>query len=97
MKSAARGRTASRTEVTNVTPVGVWMLVLCNDELLSFESSPWFRSVSIEHICAVELPAGNHLYWPELDIDLAVASIDQPGQFPLASKVAQQGVAPVRA
>jgi hypothetical protein len=28
----------------------------------------------------------HHLYWPDLDIDLAVESIRHPEQFPLVSR-----------
>jgi hypothetical protein len=32
------------------------------------------------------LPSAHHLYWPDLDIDLAVESIEHPEQFPLVSQ-----------
>ena len=32
------------------------------------------------------MKSAQHLYWPDLDIDLAVESIDHPEQFPLVSK-----------
>jgi hypothetical protein len=35
----------------------------------------------------VEHPEADHLYWPDLDIDLAVESIEHPERFPLVSKV----------
>jgi hypothetical protein len=35
----------------------------------------------------VELPSARHLYWPDLDVDIAVESIDHPERFPLVSKV----------
>lgn len=91
MRSAALRNDTSRAEVTNITPFGIWMLVLGAEKFLPFERFPWFWSASVEHICAVELPSDNHLYWPELDIDLAVESIDHPERFPLISRVAQQG------
>ena len=31
-------------------------------------------------------PTADHLYWPELDIDLSVGSIRNPEKFPLLSK-----------
>jgi hypothetical protein len=34
----------------------------------------------------VELPQPHHLYWPELDVDLAVESIRNPGAFPLVAR-----------
>jgi hypothetical protein len=32
------------------------------------------------------LPSARHLYWPDLDIDLAVESIRNPEAFPLVSR-----------
>jgi hypothetical protein len=34
----------------------------------------------------VALPSPDHLYWPGLDVDLAVESIGHPERFPLVSK-----------
>jgi uncharacterized protein DUF2442 len=33
-----------------------------------------------------ELPSPHHLYWPDLDVDLAVESIEHPEKYPLLSK-----------
>lgn len=35
----------------------------------------------------VERPSGHHLYWPDLDVDLAAESIINPARYPLMSKV----------
>jgi len=53
---------------------------------LSFEHFPWFRDVSIGQLCNVELSHPHHLYWPDLDVDVAVESIDHPERFPLVSR-----------
>jgi hypothetical protein len=37
-------------------------------------------------IATLERPTVNHLYWPLLDIDLAVDSLRDPKAFPLVSK-----------
>ena len=37
---------------------------------------------------SIRLPSPHHLYWPDLDIDLAVESIDQPEKYPLVSQAA---------
>jgi hypothetical protein len=76
-------------EVTNITPHGIWMLVQEAEKFLPFDRFPWFRSAKVSSIYCVDLPSENHLYWPELDIDLAIESIDCPEKFPLISKVAR--------
>jgi hypothetical protein len=51
-----------------------------------FEQFPWFKDASIAEILHVEQPNPGHLYWPELDVDLDVESIEHPERFPLVSR-----------
>lgn len=73
-------------EVTNVSKHGFWLLLNGQERFLPFKSFPWFRDASISQLCNVELPQSHHIYWPDLDIDLAVDSIDHPERFPLVSR-----------
>lgn len=86
MKSAARGKNTSNVEVTNVSQHGFWMLIEQQERFLAFDHFPWFRDSSIGQLCNVELLHPNHLYWPDLDIDLAGDSIHQPERYPLISR-----------
>ena len=87
MKSVSLGIGISQVEVTNISPHGLWLL-LDNEELfLPFCEFPWFRDANISKIFNVELPSQNHLYWPDLDIDLSVESIRNPEHFPLFSQI----------
>lgn len=86
MKSAALGRHILGAEVTNISKHGFWLL-LANEELfVAFKDFPWFQDASIAELVQVEWPQPHHLYWPDLDVDLAVDSIRQPENFPLISK-----------
>jgi hypothetical protein len=87
MKSAAHGASTSVVEVTNISAHGFWLLLGAEELFLPFEQFPWFRDATVRQITRVELPSGDHLYWPELDIDLAVESIRHPEKFPLASGI----------
>jgi hypothetical protein len=87
MKSATRGEPTSVVEVTNVSKHGFWLLLGEREQFLSFDDFPWFREVSIGELCNVELAHPHHLYWPDLDVDVAVDSIDHPEAFPLVSRV----------
>ena len=86
MRSARLGRRTSAVEVTNVSKHGFWLLIGDREVFMGFEHFPWFREVPIGKLLKVELPQPHHLYWPELDIDLAVESLDYPERFPLVSK-----------
>ena len=90
MKSVQPGMNTSEAEVTNITAHGIWMLVRGEEKFLPHEKFPWFRDAKVSSVYSVELPSEHHLHWPELDIDLAVESIDHPERFPLISKVARQ-------
>ena len=90
MKSAALGPNTSPVEVTNVSPHGFWLFVGERELFLSFKDFPWFQDASVRQIANVQLPSPHHLYWPDLDVDLAVESIDHPEKYPLISQVRPQ-------
>lgn len=85
-RSSARGaRTSGKPEVLGLTPHALWLLVGDRELMLDFKNFPWFAQASIEDACDVQLQHGSHLYWPRLDIDLHVDSIEHPEAFPLVS------------
>jgi len=86
MRSAQLGRFISEVEVTNISKHGFWLLLGGRELFLPFKEFPWFRDVSLGELLNVELPHPHHLYWPDLDLDLAVESIEHPERFPLISK-----------
>ncbi len=86
MTSVALGISTSTLEVTNISKHGLWLLLNDEELFLPFSEFPWFCSANIGDIFYVELLAPNHLYWPALDIDLAVDSIRHPERFPLVSR-----------
>lgn len=72
--------------MTNVSPQGFRLLLEGRELFVPFAQFPWFRDASIGQILAVEQPRADHLYWPQLDIDLAVESIEHPDRYPLVSR-----------
>jgi hypothetical protein len=87
MRSVQRGRRTSGVEVSNVSSHGFWLLLGDRELFLTFEAFPWFRDAPIAKLVHVQLLSPDHLYWPDLDVDLAVESIEHPERFPLVSKV----------
>ena|SRR5437867_1514059 len=85
MKSAAHGQSTSPVEVTNVSPHGFWIFVGEREMFVWFKEFPWFRDATVGEITNVRLPSAHHLYWPDLDVDLAVESIEHPDMYPLVS------------
>jgi hypothetical protein len=79
------GSATSAAEVTNISKHGFWMLIDGRELFLAFEDFPWFKQAPVEAILRLERPAPGHLYWPELDVDLALGSIEHPERYPLTS------------
>lgn len=90
MTSDAHGTLTSETissvEVTNISRHGLWILLDERELFLPFEEFPWFADAPVKAILEVERPHPHHLHWPELDVDLAVESIEHPERFPLVSR-----------
>jgi hypothetical protein len=86
MKSEGRGMNTSNVEVTNVSPHGFWLLLDDREHFLSFRDFPWFADATIRQIATVQRPSSHHLYWPELDVDWAVESIEHLEKYPLVSR-----------
>jgi len=83
MKLKKAGASISEIEVLNISKHGFWLLVHGREYFLPFELFPWFKDVSISLIFNVELPQPHHLYWPDLDVDLELESIESPEKYPL--------------
>jgi len=60
-------------------------LLDAKEMLVPFAEFPWFRNATIAQISDVLWPTVNHLYWPQLDVDLS-ESIENPERFPLQSR-----------
>ena len=90
MKSETHGTDTLEVEVTQISKHGIWLLLQENEYFLSFDNFPWFKDASVSTIQNVELLNEHHLYWRDLDIDLAVESLEDPKSFPLISKLAKK-------
>ncbi len=86
MKSAPRGDDTSQVEVSGISAHGVWLFLGDGEVFLPFRNFPWFRDAPVAGVLHVERPHPHHLYWPDLDIDLSMESILNPGRFPLVSR-----------
>jgi hypothetical protein len=83
MTSSTLGASTLRAEVTNIDRFGFWLLVNDKEYFLPYEDFPWFRQAKVDQILDVELLHGDHLHWPQLDVDLCLESLSEPAAFPL--------------
>jgi hypothetical protein len=68
----------SQVEVTSINRCGFWLQLGDEEFYLPFVEFPQFEHATVAQICHVECPASAHLYWPALDLDLAVETIRDP-------------------
>jgi hypothetical protein len=80
------GTHTSEAEVGNVSKHGFWLLVAGQEHFLAFKDFPWFEHTPIGQLLNVQLLHARHLYWPDLDVDLSLDSIEHPERFPLVSR-----------
>ena len=86
MKSETPGTSISAVEVTNISRHGFWVLLDERELFLPFEEFPWFQDAAVGAILNVDRPRLDRLYWPDLDVDLTVDSIEHPEKYPLKWK-----------
>ncbi len=79
-------KTTSALEVTNVSDHGLWLLTEERELFLAYDEFPWFKDAPVRDIFNVEQPSPGHFYWPDLDVDLGLDSIENPDRFPLKAK-----------
>ena len=83
MNSLTHGNSTSEVEVTNISAHGVWLLAHGKELFMPYDDFPWFKDQPIKSISHVEEPSRGHFYWPDLDVDLTAAIIENPGRYPL--------------
>jgi len=81
-----QGGSTLAVELTNVSPHGIWVLLDDEELHLSFADFPWLKRATIEQLADLLRPSANHLYWPQLDVDVSCESIRDPKAFPLVSQ-----------
>ncbi|HAK93422.1 MAG TPA: DUF2442 domain-containing protein [Planctomycetes bacterium] len=86
MTSETRGASISDVEVTSIDTHGVWVYVRGTEHFLPYRDFPWFKDATLAEVLQVELMHGTHLVWERLDVDLSLASLEDPGKYPLVAK-----------
>lgn len=91
MSSQVPGKSTSLAEVTNISNHGIWLLTRGKELFIPYEEFPWFKDAPVGKILNVEEPMPGHFYWPELDVDLGIESIEHPERFPLKASTSTAG------
>ncbi|MCQ2611938.1 MAG: DUF2442 domain-containing protein [Treponema sp.] len=67
---------ATKTEVANISPFGIWLLT--NDK-----EYPVFETATPSQIVNFTTDFSGNLHWEELDADIELESLENPEEYPL--------------
>jgi hypothetical protein len=70
-------------EVTHISRSRVLLVYNGRELFMSYDDFPWFKEAPVGKIINVQEPSPGHFYWPELDTDLEIETIEHPERFPL--------------
>jgi len=74
---------ALASEVTNIEPLGFWVLVDDREYFVPFADYPVFQGASIQQIFQVQRISPTQLSWPDLDADIEIEALEKPEHYPL--------------
>ncbi|MBP5443732.1 MAG: DUF2442 domain-containing protein [Treponema sp.] len=75
--------TVAKTEVTNISPFGIWILSNDKEYFISYKDFPVFITASIKQIANVTTDFSGNLHWEELDADIELDCLEHPERYPL--------------
>jgi len=87
ISSQPLGKHTFAVEITNISSHGIWLITENKELFMSYDKFPWFKDAPVGKILNVEEQTPEHFYWPELDVDLGIESIEHPERFSLESKI----------
>ncbi|MCA9400631.1 MAG: DUF2442 domain-containing protein [Candidatus Omnitrophica bacterium] len=82
-KSKKLGRNISKVNILNISQFGIWLMVNAKEYFLPYRDFPWFQKATLSQIHNAKLLHGHHLYWPDLDVDLHIESLNNLEKYSL--------------
>ncbi len=77
------GTLTSKAEVVQITPFGLWVSIDDKEYYLDYKKYPWFQNKTVAAICNIETDKNGNIHWPDLDVDIELASLENPQAYPL--------------
>jgi hypothetical protein len=68
----------ARPEITTIDRRGFWLRWRDEELYLPFALFPWFEHATVAQLCHILPLGGECLYWPGLDLELALDRIRHP-------------------
>ncbi len=72
----------AKVEVTRVSGRGIWVQAHDRKFFLSYFDFPWFKDKPMLAVMHVEECSPGEFYWPLLDINLSLDTLQSPHRFP---------------
>ena len=79
----AQNRNASSLEVARISRHGIGLMVEDREYFLDYENYPWFKGATVAQILDVSWEGLDVIRWPQLDVDLSEAILQNLAQYPL--------------
>ena len=83
MQTGTSTLVATKTEVTNISSFGIWILTNDKEYFISYKDYPVFKTATIKQIAEVSTDFSGNLHWEELDADIELESLENPENYPL--------------
>jgi hypothetical protein len=68
----------TRADIVSIDPQGFWLRCRGEELYLPFALFPWFEHATVAQLCRIQCIGESCLYWPGLDLELALGSIRNP-------------------
>ncbi|MCP5246037.1 MAG: DUF2442 domain-containing protein [Burkholderiales bacterium] len=82
MNSETAGTLTSKAEIIHIPSHGVGLLAGDKELFMPYADFPWFKDAFVGKVLNVTEPTLDHFFWPDLDVDLDIKSIENPEEFP---------------
>ena len=83
MQTGTNTLVATKAEVTNISPFGIWILTNDKEYFISYKDYPVFATATIKQIADVTTDFSGNLHWEGLDADIELESLENPKNYPL--------------
>lgn len=83
MSLLRRGKTTLKCEITNITDLGFWLMIMGKEYFVPFSNYPELKQARVNNLFKVKLISPTQLHWKELDYDIEVKALENPRQYPL--------------
>ena len=83
MQTGTSTLVATKTEVTNISPFGIWILTNDKEYFINYKDYPVFETATVKQIADVTTDFAGNLHWEELDADIELESLENLDNYPL--------------